>query len=267
MPMNEENKISVVINTWNAEQHLRKVLESVKGFDEVLVCDMESTDSTLEIAREYGCRIVTFPKEGHTIVEPAREFAIHEAIHKWVLVIDADEVVTPQLKDYLYSQISQSQGPTGIAIPRKNYFMGQFLHSAYPDYVLRFFQKEKTHWPAVIHCSPEVDGNVVRIPAKHKELALEHLANDSVSDILRKSNTYSDYELPRRRHKNYGLWALFSRPTFRFVKSYIIKKGFLDGKPGLIHALLDGYYQFIIVSKLMEERKPLKRTEYIILKT
>ena len=239
MPMNEENKISVVINTWNAEQHLRKVLESVKGFDEVLVCDMESTDSTLEIAREYGCRIVTFPKEDHTIVEPARAFAIHEAIHKWVLVIDADEVVTPQLKDYLYSQISQSQGPTGIAIPRKNYFMGQFLHSAYPDYVLRFFQKEKTHWPAVIHCSPEVDGNVVRIPAKHKELALE----------------YSDYELPRRRHKNYGLWALFSRPTFRFVKSYIIKKGFLDGKPGLIHALLDGYYQFIIVSKLMEERK------------
>ena len=201
VPMNEENKISVVINTWNAEQHLRKVLESVKGFDEVLVCDMESTDSTLEIAREYGCRIVTFPKEGHTIVEPAREFAIHEAIHKWVLVIDADEVVTPQLKVFLYSQISQSQGPTGIAIPRKNYFMGQFLHSAYPDYVLRFFQKEKTHWPAVIHCSPEVDGNVVRIPAKHKELALEHLANDSVSDILRKSNTYSDYELPRRRHK------------------------------------------------------------------
>ena len=261
MPMNEENKISVVINTWNAEQHLRKVLESAKGFDEVLVCDMESTDSTLEIASKYGCRIVTFPKEDHTIVEPAREFAIHEAIHKWVLVIDADEVVTPQLKDYLYSQISQSQGPTGIAIPRKNYFMGQFLHSAYPDYVLRFFQKEKTHWPAVIHCSPEVDGNVVRIPAKHKELALEHLANDSVSDILRKSNTYSDYELPRRRHKNYGLWALFSRPTFRFVKSYIIKKGFLDGKPGLIHALLDGYYQFIIVSKLMEERKYREKEE------
>jgi len=232
--MNEENKISVVINTWNAEQHLRKVLESVKGFDEVLVCDMESTDSTLDIAREYGCRVVTFPKEGHTIVEPAREFAIHEASHQWVLVIDADEVVTPQLKAY---------------------FMGQFLHSAYPDYVLRFFQKEKTHWPAVIHCSPEIDGSVVRIPAKRKELALEHLANDSVSDIIRKSNTYSDYELPRRRHKNYGLWALFSRPTFRFVKSYIIKKGFLDGKPGLIHALLDGYYQFIIVSKLMEERK------------
>lgn len=253
--MTNSNKITVVINTYNAAKHLEAVLRAVHDFDEVLVCDMESTDSTLEIAREYGCRIVTFPKEGHTIVEPAREFAIHEAIHKWVLVIDADEVVTPQLKDYLYSQISQSQGPTGIAIPRKNYFMGQFLHSAYPDYVLRFFQKEKTHWPAVIHCSPEVDGNVVRIPAKHKELALEHLANDSVSDILRKSNTYSDYELPRRRHKNYGLWALFSRPTFRFVKSYIIKKGFLDGKPGLIHALLDGYYQFIIVSKLMEERK------------
>ena len=88
--MNEEKKISVVINTYNAELHLQRVLDAVKDFDEVLVCDMESTDHTLEIARENGCRVVTFPKEGHTIVEPAREFAIHEATNKWVLVIDAD---------------------------------------------------------------------------------------------------------------------------------------------------------------------------------
>ena len=252
--MNKENKISVVINTWNAEQHLRKVLESVKDFDEVLVCDMESTDSTQAIAREYGCRVVIFPKEGHTIVEPAREFAIHEASHEWVLVIDADEVVTPQLKDYLYSQIAQPQCPTGIAIPRKNYFMGHFLHSAYPDYVLRFFQKEKTHWPAVIHCSPEVNGNVERIPAKQKELALEHLANDSVGDILRKTETYSNYEVSRRFDRNYGIGALLGRPLFRFFKSYILKGGFLDGKPGLIHAILDAHYQFVVVAKIMEAK-------------
>ena len=188
-------------------------------------------------------------------MEPAREFAIHEASYPWVLVIDADELVTLALKDYLYNVIDKTDAPAGIAIPRKNYFMGRFLHSAYPDYVLRFFRQDLTHWPAIIHCSPEVDGKVERIPAKQKELALEHLANDSVSDILRKSDTYSNYELPRRRHKNYGIGALIGRPLFRFFKSYVLKCGFLDGKPGLIHALLDAHYQFIIVSKLIEERK------------
>lgn len=253
--MNGKNQISVVINTYNAELHLQRVLDSVKDFDEVLICDMESTDHTLEIAQKNGCRVVTFPKEGHTIVEPAREFAIHEASYPWVLVIDADELVTLALKDYLYNVIDKTDAPAGIAIPRKNYFMGRFLHSAYPDYVLRFFRQDLTHWPAIIHCSPEVDGKVERIPAKQKELALEHLANDSVSDILRKSDTYSNYELPRRRHKNYGIGALIGRPLFRFFKSYVLKCGFLDGKPGLIHALLDAHYQFIIVSKLIEERK------------
>ena len=148
--MKEENKISVVINTYNAELHLQRVLDSVKGFDEVLVCDMESTDHTLEIAKRNGCRVITFPKGEHTIVEPAREFAIHEARHRWVLVIDADEQVTPQLHDYLYAALSRNDAPEGIAIPRKNYFMGRFLHSAYPDYVLRFFRQDLTHWPAVM---------------------------------------------------------------------------------------------------------------------
>ena len=253
--MNEKNKISVVINTYNAERHLERVIEAVKGFDEVLVCDMESTDRTVAIAREMGCRVVTFPKAGHTIVEPAREFAIHQAQYEWVLVVDADEIVTPALKAYLYDAVARKDAPAGIAIPRKNYFMGRFLHSAYPDYVLRFFRQQVTRWPAIIHCSPVVDGRVERIAASRKELALEHLANDTVGDIVRKSDTYSDYEVLRRRHKNYGLWELMTRPVFRFLKSYVVKRGFLDGKPGLIHALLDGYYQFIIVSKLMEERQ------------
>ena len=90
--MNEEKKISVVINTYNAEQHLQRVLDAVKDFDEVLVCDMESTDSTLEIAQKNGCRIVTFPKADHKSAEPARTFAIQSASSPWVLVVDADEM-------------------------------------------------------------------------------------------------------------------------------------------------------------------------------
>lgn len=259
-PVNTECKISVVINTYNAEQHLERVLDSVKDFDEVLVCDMESTDHTVEIARNHGCRVLTFPKGEHRIAEPAREFAIKKATYEWVLVIDADELVTPQLRNYLYEMAAKPDCPAGIAIPRKNYFMGHFLHSAYPDYVLRFFMRDKAHWPPVIHSSPEVDGTVMRIGRRHKELALEHLANDSVSDILRKTDNYSNYELSRRRHKNYGLMHLLFRPFFRFMKSYVLKCGFLDGKAGFIHALLDGIYQTAIVSKLIEERES-KRIE------
>lgn len=258
--MNEKNHISAVVNTYNAERHLARVLKCLKEFDEVLVCDMDSTDKTLEIAREHGCRIIHFPKGEHRIVEPAREYAIHEAQSEWILVVDADELVPIDLCTYLYEQIGREDCPDGIAIPRKNYFMGRFLHSAYPDYVLRFFRKDKTHWPSVIHSSPTIDGVVSRIPKGRHELALEHLANDTVSDILRKSDTYSDYEMPRRRHKNYGLWALISRPTFRFIKSYFIKRGYFDGMPGLIHAVLDAHYQFYIVAKLIEERKAQKNT-------
>lgn len=88
-------KISVVINTYNAERHLSSVLDSLKDFDEVVVCDMESTDATVAMAQSYGCRIVTFPKGNIKICEPARNFAIQAATHEWVLVVDADEVVLP----------------------------------------------------------------------------------------------------------------------------------------------------------------------------
>ena len=251
--MNEKNNISVVINTYNARQHLCEVLEAVKNFDEVVVCDMESTDDTVEIARQYGCRVVTFPKERHTIVEPAREFAIHEAENEWVLVVDADEVVTKELKAYLYQRIAEENCPDGLFIPRKNYFMGRFMRCHYPDHILRFFRKDKTHWPAVIHCSPEVDGRVEKIPAKRKELAFEHLANDTIENIVGKTNHYTRYELSRKQDKQYGSMAFLWRPFFRFFKAYILKGGILDGKPGFIKAVLEGYYQFIFLAKKYEQ--------------
>ena len=252
--MNDGNKISVVINTYNAERDLMQVLEAVKDFDEVLICDMESTDSTLDIAKKYGCRIVTFERKANNIVEPAREFAIHEARYDWVLVVDADEVVTSELKAFLYSHIAKQRCADGLYIPRKNYFMGHFMRSLYPDHILRFFRKDITHWPPVIHCSPVVDGKVDKIPANRMELAFEHLANDTVADIVRKANIYSENEVPRRRKKNYGVLALLCRPFYRCFKSYVLKQGFRDGIPGLIHAMLEGYYQFVVVAKLLEER-------------
>ena len=119
----DDNKISVVINTYNAEKFLKRVLDSVKDFDEIVVGDMESTDNTVAIAKEYGCKVVVFPKGDCVSAEPARTFAIQSATMKWVLVLDADELVTPELKEYLYEHISHKDAAEGLWIPRKNYFM------------------------------------------------------------------------------------------------------------------------------------------------
>lgn len=248
------NQISVVINTYNAESHLREVIEAVKDFDEVLVCDMESTDSTLTIAREMGCRIVTYPRGTVNIVEPAREFAIHEALHEWVLVVDADEIVTCELREYLYGLIKRSNAPDGLFIPRRNFFMGRFMRCHYPDYILRFFRKDKTYWPPVIHCTPEVDGHIDRIPKGRKELAFVHMADDTVSFRVQKTDQYTDNELTKRQDRYYGTMALVFRPLLFFFKIYILKGAITDGKPGFIKAVLEAYYQFVMMAKL-EERK------------
>lgn len=252
-------KISVVINTYNAEKHLREVLESAKHFDEIVICDMESTDNTLNIAREYGCKITTFEKKDFNIVEPARNFAIGQASHPWILVVDADEVIPQALREYLYGRISLPDCPAGIYIPRKNYFMGKFMHCHYPDHILRFFKKEGTVWPPIIHVSPLVKGTLFKIPSGRMELAFEHLANDSVADIVKKTNDYTRNELEKKKDKNYGFLAFFYRPFIRFFKAYIIKGGIRDGKEGFIRATLEGYYQFVMLSKMVEKKKEAKR--------
>ena len=248
-------KISVVINTYNAEQHLEAVLKSVQSFDEVLICDMESTDSTLEIARRYGCRIVNFPKKNYVSAEPARTFAIQSASYDWVLVVDADELVPQALRDYLYAQVLRPDCPAGIYVPRKNYFMGRMMHCHYPDYLLRFFVKEGTVWPPYVHTFPVVKGRTEHIPRKRIDLAFVHLANDGVADIIRKTNQYTENEIEKKRDKHYGPWAYLWRPFFRWFKAYILKGGFRDGLPGFIRACLEGHYQFIMLAKIDEERR------------
>ena len=248
----KDRKISVVINTYNAAEHLNRVLDSVKDFDEIVVCDMESTDNTVEIARQHGCKVVIFPKGNCVSAEPARTFAIQSASSAWVLVIDADELVTPQLKDKLYATIACEDAPQGLYIPRKNYFMGRFMHCFYPDYQLRFFIREGTVWPPYVHTFPKVNGRTEKLPARPNDLAFIHLAKNSVYDRIAKTNQYSESEIEKKRDKHYGITALLVRPFFRFFKAYILKGGFRDGKAGFICACYEGFYQFVIVSKLLE---------------
>lgn len=249
-----DNKISVVINTYNAQQHLEKVLESVKDFDEVVVCDMESTDDTLKIAEQYGCKIVTFPKANHKSAEPARTFAIQSAKHKWVLVVDADEIITPELREVLYTKISLPNCPEGLYIPRKNMFMGMFVRDFHYDYQLRFFIREGTEWPPFVHTFPIIQGRVEKLKANNKEACMLHLMDETMHEYMEKMNLYTDNEVEKKRDKGYGVGALLWRPFWRFFKKYFMDGSYRMGTRGLIRAMMAGVYQFILVSKIIEKR-------------
>ena len=249
--MGNANKISVVINTYNAAKYLQLVLDSVKDFDEIVVCDMESTDSTVEIAQRNGCKIVTFPKANHKSAEPARTFAIQSASAKWVLVVDADEIITPELRQYLYHRIEQPDCPAGLYIPRLNKFMGMYVRDFNYDYQLRFFIREGTVWPPFVHTFPKVQGRVERI--REKVLML-HLMDETMHENIAKLNEYTDNEVEKKEDKKYGVGALLWRPFWRFFRSYFLRGGWRMGTRGLIRAQLAAVYQYTIVAKIIEKR-------------
>ena len=245
-------KISVVINTYNAEKHLERVLKAVKDFDEILICDMYSTDRTIEIAKKYNCTIIYHEKAA--IVELARNYAIQSAAYGWVLLLDADELGSPALKNFLYEQIKRPDCPAGFRIPMKNYFMGHFMRCVYPSLLLRFFKKEETYWPPYVHAQPLVKGRVVNLPKKRKDLAFIHLANDSVFTNIRKTNQYTENELSKRKNWRYPFYSLIGETLFRFFKLYILKGGFRDGKAGLVYCGLNAFYKYATIAKIWESR-------------
>lgn len=245
-------KISVVLNTYNAEQHLREVLESVRDFDEIVVCDMESTDRTREIAREYGAKIVIFPKGNHKICEPARDTAIHSASNDWVLVVDADEKVPPALREYLYEKIN-SGFEGAMAVPRLNQFLSRPAHGS-PDYQLRFFRQSRATWPPVIHARPVTDTPVVNIPAKKHRLSLIHLDNPSLASRYDKLNRYSDYEVPRREKRKFGTLMFLLKPFWAFISVWLIRGAWKDGRRGLINAYNAMIYKTMLMSKVTEKQ-------------
>lgn len=246
-------KISVVIHTYNSEKYLERVLESVKEFDEILICDMYSNDRTLQIAENYGCRIVYHENIGWA--DPARKYAILQATHEWVLVVDSDELVPSALRKYLYEYIQNDGSKSALLIPFKNFKLGRFMHCAYPDKHIRFIRKDKfVDWPANVHSKVIINGEVSEIPNNRKDLAFIHLANEPIDVTIRKMNFYTDKERIRRQHRNYGWFALIFHPIIRFFRFYIAKGGIRDGKAGFIWAMESAYYKFITIAKVIESK-------------
>lgn len=246
-------KISAVLNTYNASLHLPQVLQHLKPFDEIVVCDMQSTDNTIAIAQSFGCKIVTFPKGQYTIPEPARNFAIQSASNPWVLVVDADEIIPQQLINYLYQKANSHNCPAGIFIPRKNYVLGQWIKSNYPDYQLRFVKKQGCDWPTTVHPDPaKVDGPTEHIPAQNHQLAMLHLS-ESVASHINKLNTYTDAEIVRKKVSTSILAMLFV-PLYSFLRIYILKGSFRYGRIGFYQAIIRANYKFYIIMKAYEKK-------------
>ncbi|MDR0510365.1 MAG: glycosyltransferase family 2 protein [Rikenellaceae bacterium] len=246
-------KISVVIHTYNSERYLRRCLESVAGFDEVVVCDMHSSDSTEAIAREFGCRLIYHEHTG--IAEPARNWAIQQAENEWVLVVDSDEVVPETLRRALYEFV-QTKGEeyAGALIPRRNRFMGRFMHGSWPDYILRFMRRTKAYWPPTVNSQPSVEGRVARLP-RRRETAFDHLDDPTVERHIDKTNRYTDMERRRRAGQHYSVATAMIKAWFRFVRTYIVKGGFRDGRAGYVYAQINAIYKFLTIAKLWEDQR------------
>jgi glycosyltransferase involved in cell wall biosynthesis len=247
-------RCSAVVITWNEEDRLRRCLESVAWADEVVVVDAGSRDKTLEIAREFTDRIVVHPWPGFAA---QKNFAVAQATGDWILSIDADEEVSPELRRELEGILRRDGTAAGYSVPRRNIFWGQWVRHGglYPDWQLRLFRRGRGRFvDRAVHESVEVDGAVVRLRG-----ALVHRSYRDITEFLDRANRYSSLAADDllRRGRPVGAAQLALRPLGRFLSMYVFRGGFLDGWRGLLLAMLYAYYVFIRSVKAWERaRKP-----------
>lgn len=251
-------KLSVVVNTKNAEQTLAKALESVSFADEIIVVDMKSTDKTVEIARQHTKKIFQHKDVGY--VEPARNFALSKASGDWILVLDADEEVSPALAGYLLRIINGEINENFVAdcyyVARKNIIWGQWIkHSGWwPDYILRFFKKGHVTWGDEIHSVPVTKGVVREIPAKH-ELALIHHNYQSVDQFIERLNRYTTVQsLNKKDRVNFEQEIELSSQilkifTDEFLRRFFAQRGIEDGTHGTSLSLLQAMSEAVVQMK------------------
>lgn len=246
-------QISVVIHTYNNDKIIRKCLDSVKDFNEIVICDMYSTDKTIEIAKEYGCKIVMHENIGWA--DPARNFAISQASNDWVLVVDSDEQITPELREYLYKFIEDPKDYTALWIPRLNYCWGKPMELLYPDMIFRLFKKGKAYFPPKVHGRPQInEGKEFYMPINNRKLAIIHQHTQNISSIINKINKYTDLECEKLIQEDkdinfaYAMW----RSLWQVLEKFLLKKGYKDGLRGFYCSYIFGVYKFFTYVKYWE---------------
>jgi glycosyltransferase involved in cell wall biosynthesis len=250
--------LSVIIITKNEAARLGDCLASVKFADEIIVLDGDSTDATAEIARAHGAQVhqlADWPGFG-----PQKNRALALATKPWVLSIDADERVTPELQAEIVRTLAQ---PTydGYQIARLSEFCGKKIrHSGWwPDYVLRLFRRELGAFDNVpVHEQVLVRGRV----GKLKSWFL-HFPFDDLDALVTKINRYSSdaAQMMARKGRRVGVFGLITHSVWTFIRIYVLRRGFLDGRHGLVLAVTAASGSFLRYSKLMFLNEAAQRAQ------
>jgi glycosyltransferase involved in cell wall biosynthesis len=244
--------ISAVINTRNEENNIEDCLKSLEFADEIIVVDMESTDSTKEIAHRYTDKIFDHKMVGY--VEPARNFAISKATGNWVLIVDADERIPKTLAKKLI-EITEGQDVDFVRIPRKNLIFGQWTqHSRWwPDYNVRFFRKGSVEWQNEIHSIPVTTGVGINLDADDT-FAIEHLHYNTIDEYFDRALRYSSQQAKELINSGYKFDAkdLIAKPISEFISRFFAGEGYKDGLHGLVLAFLQFFSVMLVYLKVWQ---------------
>ncbi|MBM4056175.1 MAG: glycosyltransferase family 2 protein [Planctomycetes bacterium] len=244
--------VSVCIITFNEEARIRDCLESVKWAGEIIVVDSLSTDKTVDICKEYTDRVYQRQWGGNI---DQKNYTIGLATKDWLLCLDADERLSPELTREIQDVLKNPGTTDGFLFPRRSCYLGRWIFHGdwYPDYQLRLFKRGCGTWQGT---NPH--GRVI-IEGKTRYLRhdLYHFNYKNLSHQLRTIDNYSDVfaGIMIDRDKDFSLFQLVLRPVYKFLKVYIMKRGFLDGLPGFILAITNSFYIFVKYVKLWERTR------------
>ena len=243
--------LSVVLITLNAAEQLAECLASVAFADEVVVVDSGSTDGTVALAERYGARVVARQWLGFG---RQKQFAVEQAANDWVLCLDADERVSPELAASLVRELGAPAAPV-YRMARRNRFLRRWLRhgEGYPDWSPRLFDRRQARWSDdTVHEKVLLDAPGTPIGTLTGDLL--HESAEGLGRYLEKQNRYTSLaaEDLHRRGRRAGATELVISPLLRFFKFYVLRLGFLDGLPGLVHISIGCMNSFMKYAKLIE---------------
>lgn len=243
--------LSVVLITLDAATQLADCLASVAFADEVVVVDSGSSDGTAALAASYGARVVQKEWLGFG---RQKQFAVEQATHDWVLCLDADERVSPELAASLVRALAAPAAPV-YRMARRNRFLGRWLRhgEGYPDWNARLFDRRQARWSDdAVH-----EKLLYAVSPGTLEGDLLHESAEDLGRYLQKQNRYTTLaaEELHRRGQSAGFAELALSPLVRFLKFYLLRLGFLDGLPGLVHICIGCMNSFTKYAKLIELRR------------
>lgn len=262
-------KLTVVVSVFNEEEKIEKCLQSLSFADEILVVDNSSTDKTPEIAKKYATSIITQPNDP-LLIDIQKNTGFKKAKNDWILSIDADEIVTPELRLEIEELLKRENLKNGYFIPRKNIIFGkQIDHSGwYPDHQLRLFKKNKGEFKnSHVHEGVQVDGETDYL----KEHILHYNYETIIQFIQKNMINYAQNEANNLINKNYSLSPgdLISVPSKEFLSRFFARNGYKDGLHGLFLSLLMASSHLVVLAivweksgfKKVESREILQSTE------